>query len=278
VKGALDEKEKVFRVSMPRQDLKVIIAGVTMTPPMGLTSWAAFQQAGDQVMVMGDMVLLEGQVNPVMSVALAHGLEVTALHNHFFWDTPKVMFMHIGGMGSEAKLAEAVGKVFTRITETSGGQGEVPRVTLSPAETSLDPKEKTMYRTILFLCPHSAAKSILAVAYCQYLAAQCGLEVHVTSAGTEPDATASPAVVALLRAEGLDVAHHRPRHVTREELGAAPRVISLGCDISHLAPLGWLVEHWDDVPSPSQHLALARDVIYTHVERLVLELKQSMGS
>ena len=67
---------------------------------MGLTSWAAFQPMGTQTMVMGDMVLLEDQVNPVMSVALTNGLEVTALHNHFFWDTPKVMFMHIGGMGS----------------------------------------------------------------------------------------------------------------------------------------------------------------------------------
>ena len=131
-----------------------------------------------------------------------------------------------------------------------------------------------MSHTILFLCPHNAAKSVLAAAYCQHLSAQCGIEVQVTSAGTEPDAAASPDVVALLHAEGLDVTHHRPRHVSREELGAAFRVISLGCDVSNLAPPGTLVEHWDDVPSPSQHLALARDVIYTHVERLVAALKQ----
>jgi hypothetical protein len=89
---------------------------------------------------MGDMVVLEDQVNPVMSVALTNGLEVTALHNHFFWDSPKVMFMHIGGMGSEATLAAAVGKVFTTIRETSGGKGEVPRAELDPSQTSLDPK------------------------------------------------------------------------------------------------------------------------------------------
>jgi hypothetical protein len=91
-------------------------------------------------MVMGDMVMLEDQVNPVMSVALENGLEVTALHNHFFWDTPKVMFMHIGGMGDEMKLAGAVGKVFSTINNTSGGRGEVPHVELSPTQTSLDPK------------------------------------------------------------------------------------------------------------------------------------------
>src|SRR5262245_45627008 len=114
-----------------------------------------------------------------------------------------------------------------------------------------------MSRTILFLCPHNPAKSVLAAAYCQHLARQCGIEVQVTSAGTEPDAAASPAVAALLRAEGLDVTHHRPRHVTRDELGATFRVISLGCDVSHLAPSGTRVEHWDDVPAPSYHLTQA---------------------
>jgi hypothetical protein len=87
------------------------------------------------------MVLLEDQVNPVMSVALDNGLEVTALHNHFFWDTPKVMFLHIGGMGQEVKLAAAVGKVFDKIKETSGGKGEVPKVDIDPARSALDPKK-----------------------------------------------------------------------------------------------------------------------------------------
>lgn len=121
-KGKMDETEGVFKVSVPRNDLSVRAAGVKMTPPMGLTSWAAFKRLGDQTMVMGDTVMTEDQVNAVMSVALDNGLEVTALHNHFFWDEPKVMFMHIGGIGDEAKLAEAVGKVFAKISETSGGK------------------------------------------------------------------------------------------------------------------------------------------------------------
>jgi Domain of Unknown Function (DUF1259) len=140
VKGEVSEKEGVFKVSVPRSDLNVTVAGVKMTSPLGLTSWAAFQKAGDHIMAMGDMVLLEDQVNPVMSVALDNGLTVTALHNHFFWDSPKVMFMHIGGMGDEATLAGAVGKVFAAINDTSGGKGGVPWVELSPAQTSLDPR------------------------------------------------------------------------------------------------------------------------------------------
>src|SRR5919205_712956 len=74
VKGELSETEGVFKVSVPRSDLDISVAGVKMTPPLGLTSWAAFQKAGDHVMAMGDMVLLEDQVNPVLSVALEHGL------------------------------------------------------------------------------------------------------------------------------------------------------------------------------------------------------------
>ena len=140
-KGKLDETEGTFKVAVPRSDLSVTAAGVRLTPPMGLTSWAAFKRAGAHTMVMGDMVLLEDQVNPVMSVALDNGLEVTAVHNHFFWDTPKVMFMHIAGRGDQAQLATAVGKVFAKIKETSGGRGAVPSADIDPAKTSLAPEK-----------------------------------------------------------------------------------------------------------------------------------------
>jgi len=140
-KGKLDEKEGAFKVTMPRSDLSVTAAGVRITPPMGLTSWAAFQRSGAHTMVMGDTVLLEDQVNPVLSVALDNGLEVTALHNHFFWDNPKVMFMHIAGMGDTKALASAVGKVFAKIRSTSGGKGEIPTAAIDPAATSLAPEK-----------------------------------------------------------------------------------------------------------------------------------------
>lgn len=139
LKGALNEKEGVFKVTAPRSDLAVTAGGVKLTPAMGLTSWAAFKNVGGHTVVMGDTVMLEDQVNPVMSVALDNSLEVTALHNHFFWDNPKVMFMHIGGMGDEAALAAAVGKVFATIKETSGGKGDVPRADIDPAKSTLDP-------------------------------------------------------------------------------------------------------------------------------------------
>ncbi len=138
-KGVLSAKQDVFKVSVPRTDLHVTAAGVRITPPMGLTSWAAFTKEGGHTMVMGDLVLLEDQVNPVMDAALGAGLEVTALHNHFFWESPRVMFMHVGGMGDETKLAEAVGKVFTKIKETAAARPDPPTATIDPAKSTLDP-------------------------------------------------------------------------------------------------------------------------------------------
>jgi hypothetical protein len=137
--GTSDAQEGVFKVMVPRTDLAVTVAGVRVTPPMGLTSWAAFKRMGSHDMVMGDLVLTEDQVNTVMDVALANGLEVTALHNHFLWDSPKVMFMHIGGTGDEAALAAAVGKVFAKVRETSGGQGNPPVASIDPASSTLEP-------------------------------------------------------------------------------------------------------------------------------------------
>ena len=108
-KGAYTADEDVYRVTFPRADVKVTVEGRPMHPFMGLTSWAAFTpDAHGGLMVMGDLVLFEDEVNAVMSAALESGLEVTALHNHFFFESPRVMFMHIGGMGTAEKLAAAV--------------------------------------------------------------------------------------------------------------------------------------------------------------------------
>lgn len=120
-KGKHDDTEGVFKVGFPRTDVPVSVDGFLMDPFMGLTSWAAFQKDPKEgVMVMGDLVLFQDEVNPVMSVALENGLEVTALHNHFFYDNPKVLFMHIGGTGDVEKLSSAVRKALDKVKEIRG--------------------------------------------------------------------------------------------------------------------------------------------------------------
>ncbi len=116
-KGSYTAEEDVYRVTFPRTDVKVAVEGRAMHPFLGLTSWAAFTPDSQGLMVMGDLVLFEDEVNPVMSVAFDNGLEVTALHNHFFFDSPRVMFMHIGGSGTAEKLALAVRRALDKVKE-----------------------------------------------------------------------------------------------------------------------------------------------------------------
>jgi hypothetical protein len=117
LKGKLNEKEGVYRISFPRNDVKIVVDGWTMPPFMGLGTWAAFTGENDKAMVMGDTVLFEDEANAAISAALENGLSVTALHNHFFFDHPKVYFMHIEGEGTVEQLAGAVRKVYGKIKE-----------------------------------------------------------------------------------------------------------------------------------------------------------------
>ena len=120
--GTMNKAENVFKVTKPRTDFKPNVDRWILPPFMGITSYAAFMPTAGGTMVMGDTVLLEDEVNPAMSAALDAGLEVTALHNHFFYDQPKIYFMHIGGMGDTARLARAVKVVFDRVAQVRSGQ------------------------------------------------------------------------------------------------------------------------------------------------------------
>src|SRR5438132_2887068 len=115
LKGNFTDKEGVDKVASPRNDVKVVVDGWTMPPFMGLGTWAAFTETKNGAMVMGDTVLFEDEVNSAMSAALDNGLSVTALHNHFFFDQPKVYFVHIEGEGTVDKLAGAVKKMYDAI-------------------------------------------------------------------------------------------------------------------------------------------------------------------
>ncbi len=98
----------VYKVALPRSDLQVNANGVKIAPALALGSWVAFKKMGNDCMVMGDLVLTEDEVNPVMAKLEQGGIEVTAVHNHLLDESPRVMYMHIGAVGQPAKLAEAI--------------------------------------------------------------------------------------------------------------------------------------------------------------------------
>ena len=122
ITGTMNKAENVFKVSKPRTDIKPQVDRWTLPPFMGITSYAAFMPMPGGTMLMGDTVLLEDEVNPAMSAALDAGLEVTALHNHFFYDQPKIYFMHIGGMGDTSRLANGVKAVYDRVAQVRAAQ------------------------------------------------------------------------------------------------------------------------------------------------------------
>jgi uncharacterized protein DUF1259 len=98
----------VYKVSLPRSDLKVTVGGIELKPALALGSWVAFKKTGDMTMVMGDLVLTEDEVTSVLTKLQEGGVEVTALHNHVLHESPRVMYMHIHAMGDGAKIAKSI--------------------------------------------------------------------------------------------------------------------------------------------------------------------------
>jgi len=98
----------VYKVSFPRSDLTVSVGGIQIKAPLALGSWVAFKKAGDMTMVMGDLVLTEDEVTPVLTKLQEGGVEQTALHNHVLHESPRVMYLHISAMGDGVKIAKAI--------------------------------------------------------------------------------------------------------------------------------------------------------------------------
>ena len=129
-----------------------------------------------------------------------------------------------------------------------------------------------MNPTVLFLCPHHAAKSVFAEAYFNQLAHQRQLPFRAESAGTEPDDHVSPVVVKLLLEDGMDVSGHQPKRVTANQLEQAQSIISMGCTPDELGVEPQRVEMWTDVPPVSQEPQQAQSKIRAHVETLINQL------
>jgi uncharacterized protein DUF1259 len=133
-----DYKSNVLKVNIPRDDIHVTIDNLAVPTPFGFGGWFAMTKGdgGNEVM-MGDLVLLQEEVNPVMSALLENGLEVTALHNHFFWENPRIYYMHIHSHGKAADLAEHIKPALELIGKSQSpppATGSSPKTTLDTAQ------------------------------------------------------------------------------------------------------------------------------------------------
>jgi hypothetical protein len=136
-KSGTEQPGGVYRVALPRTDLKVTLDGIEVKPGLALGSWVAFRRMGGEAMVMGDIVLTGEEVNPVMKKVVEGGIEITALHNHLLRSTPATMYMHVEGHGDPVKLAQtlhaALAESGTPLAAASGSSQQ-PAATASGPE------------------------------------------------------------------------------------------------------------------------------------------------
>jgi hypothetical protein len=232
-----DYKDGVLKVNIPRSDLRVTIGGRAAPTPFGFGGWLALTKgdAGHEIM-MGDLVLTEDEVNPVMSALLENGLDVTALHNHFFWEQPRFFYMHVHGMGTASDLAKRVkpaidliDQAVKRVSSPAATSGATPsldgaalaKIVGHQGEQNGPVYKITIGRPDIDLREHGAV-----------INARMGLNTWAAFAGTDADAMVAGDVAMLehevtpvlkaLRANGIQVVaiHH---HMT----GVKPAVIFL---------------------------------------------------
>src|SRR5215204_4173194 len=226
-----DYKGNVLKVNIPRNDLSVTVAGVKTPTPFGFGGWVAMTKGTGMDVMMGDLVLTEDEVNPVMSALLDNGLEVTALHNHFFWDEPRIFYMHVHGHGAPAELAkklkpavDLIGKGAAKPAAATAAGGsaagkidsaKIAQIVGTPGEQTGDVYKITIGRDDLKLTEMGAA-----------INARMGLNTWAAFVGTSDKAAVAGDVAMLanevtpvlkaLRKNGLDVVaiHH---HMTGTE-------------------------------------------------------------
>ena len=226
-----DFKDNVLKVNIPRNDVKVTVAGVATPTPFGFGGWVAMTkgEGGGQVL-MGDLVLLQDEVNPVMSALLDNGFDVTALHNHFFWDEPRMYYMHVHGHGTAAELAQKLKPAIALIGKSTGGSApgapaaSVPQNALNTARLAevvgaQGEQSGAVYKITL---PRSDLKVVEMAAT---INARMGLNTWAAFTGTNDKAAIAGDVAMLesevtpvlkaLRKNGLDVVaiHH---HMTAD--------------------------------------------------------------
>ena len=240
LKGQAIAEENVFKATKPRADVKIQVDGWTMPPFMGLGSWAAFTQGHGMVVMMGDTVLFEDEVNPAMSAALDAGLEVTALHNHFFFDEPKVYFMHIGGMGETKTLAAGVRRVNDKIAEvraanatpTKAFAGSIPAsssVSAAPLEAALGVKGQVAQGMFKAVIGRSAEMHGVKVAK------DMGINTWAAFAGSD-DAAVVDGDFAMLENELQPVL----RAMRKEGIN----IVAIHQHMSHEQPRYFFLHHW----------------------------------
>jgi hypothetical protein len=232
-----DYKSNVLKVNIPRNDLHMKVAGLALPTPFGFGGWFAMTKGdGGHDVLMGDLVLTQEEVNPVMSALLDHGLEVTALHNHFFWDEPRVFYMHVHGHGQALDLAKEIKPALDLIghgapAPAAPANDSAPKIALNTANLAkIVGHEGEQSGTVYKITVGREDLSVKEMG--ATINARMGLNTWAAFAGTDADAEVAGDIAMLgsevtptlkaLRAHGLDVVA-----IHQHMIGTDPTIIFL---------------------------------------------------
>jgi protein-tyrosine-phosphatase len=228
----------VYKITIGRPDIAMREHGAAINARMGLNTWAAFTGTADDAMVAGDFAVLEPELTGVLRTLRANGIEIVAIHHHMTGVAPMVVFLHYFGVGPAEALARAV-------------------------QSALEPPR------VVFACQKGAAKSLVAAAFFNKLAADRGLDVRAAFRGIDPQETVNASMVEGLRRDGIAVPQGSPSALTDRDIASASRVVALGAALPTSAAGKGVT--WHDVPGDSYEAM--RDAVVKRVTELLDELR-----
>lgn len=230
-----DFKDNVLKVNIPRNDLRVTIR----TPA--------------DAIVAGDVAMLEGELPKVLSTLRANNIDVVAIHHHMTDVKPMVVFLHYFGIGPAETLARAVRAAVDQLGTSRSPAGADARV--------------------MFVCEHGAAKSLIAAAYFNKLAAERGLPDRAMFRGSDPQEAISTRAVEGLRADGVAVPDGRPTAIDAADVNSVTYIFAIGCVLPKVAASSGKASDWSDVPDDKGYGPM-RDAIVTHVRAVLDDIQR----
>ena len=257
-----EQTGQVYKITIGRDDLNLTEMGAKINARMGLNTWAAFFGSDSNAEIAGDVAMLSTEITPVLKALRSHGINVVAIHNHMTTGQPTIYFLHYWGTGPTEKLATGFKAAINELGKRNSRASSIDQ---------LHGKQLARNHTVVFVCEHGSAKSIVAAAHFNRLAEQQNLPHRAIARGLSPDAAIPSQIQEGLAADGLEVTSWKPERFDSEEVAGANRLIALGCRLPG-ARQARTVTEWKDLPPLVPNYGAGRAAIVERVETLIAEL------
>jgi protein-tyrosine-phosphatase len=252
-----EQSGQVYKITIGRDDINLTEMGAKINARMGLNTWAAFFGTDASAEIAGDVAMLQNEITPVLKALRSHGLNVVAIHNHMTDGQPFVYFLHYWGTGPADRLATG----FKAALDVLGTRQKGRSASL------------TRQDSVVFVCEHGAAKSVVAAALFDRIAAERNLPYRALARGVSPDPAIPESIMRGLTLDGLTPTSTRPEAIRDSELTAAARVVTIACELPPGSPQVRRTD-WTDIPAFAENYEAGRTALQKRIEALVAELAE----